>query len=240
MFFFKKKSIEIVAFVNEHFTFVNTYSPITLAKNKIPEWWKSTERSKYDFSIMHNFNTVKSCPAVINSLQTGFILPLWCDIALKYDRNHYEYHSSDRMTNLGTHLPKQSPGLYDDYWHFKVNSPWLIKTPVKLLYLAPMYHQPQPIPFVTPSGIIPPVGGLCPTNIFLFAKKPEQEEKEEQVMIKQLTPILQILPLTEDSYTLRTEVLNMSEFHKYDSIAGASTSFVTRGLKNINTLKNNI
>lgn len=234
MFFFKKTPIVINAFVNEHFTFANEYAPIISAKKESPVWWKNTKRSKYDFDIMEAETTVRSCPGIINSLQTGFIVPLWCDIALKYDKDRYEFHSSDRMTSVSSHTTVQSPGFYDDHWHFKINSPWLVRSPIKLMYLSPIYHQLNPLPFVAPSGIITPMSNICPTNIFLFGKKTEQEER---VMLKHLTPILQIIPLTQEPYTLKTEIISMSEYNKFNSIAGGGTSFATRGLKNINILK---
>jgi hypothetical protein len=91
----------------------------------------------------------------------------------------------------------QAPGFFSDYYAFKLHSPWIIKCSednVKLNYSHPFYHFTAPTPYFTPPGIVSPVKKCYNTNIFLYLKKTDNE-----LIIELNTPLLQIIPLTNDS-----------------------------------------
>ena len=236
LFFFKEKPIEIVAFVTAKFNFAKELSPIAPAREYFPEWWKNTPSSTYDWANNISNNTAKSCPGIIGVLTSGFILPLWCDLAFKFGPEGYSYNFSDKSCRMDQHDDFQTPGFYGDYYRLKITSPWLIRTPVKILFQQPTYLREDAYPFVTPYGIVPPVKNLISTNIFTFFKKPDQEM---HMFIKQGTPLLHMVPLTEKKVTLKLVVLDDEDFTKADSIIGVSNHFSSKGLKNLRISENN-
>jgi len=230
IFFFKKKPIEITAFVSDAFAFVNEYTPIKPAKEFFPKWWKDVSSSQFDWESFQTKTTVKSCPGIISSLSTGFIMPMWSDLAIEYGKDNWKFQYSDQKSTLQQHTNKQMPGFYEDHWIFKLESPWQIRSPVNLMYQHPFYLHNTPFSFIQPYGMSTPNTNLHASNIFLFAKK---EEGVNRVMIKNNTPLLHIIPLTENPVIFKTEVVNQQEYLKQLSIQSGVNSFASRALKTV-------
>jgi len=230
LFFFKEKPIEIIAYVNPTYNFVREFNPIVPARDYIPTWWKNTPSSKLDWKKLDIFKTVKSCPGIISILSTGFILPNWSDLAIKYSKESFQYKFADKLSQLDYHPDFQSPNFYTEHHHFKIPSPWIIKSPTKLLIQYPFYQNTENYPLVSPPGILSPVKNLCALNIFLFLEKFQEEKRQE---IKKGAPLLQIIPLTERKVTIRCETVDNYEFDKMKSTIGTDNSFGGRGLKNL-------
>lgn len=231
LFFFKEKPIEIVAFIKDIYNSIKEFSPIVPARDLFPDWWRNTPSSSFNWDNLQPVNTAKSCPGIIQSLTTGFIMPLWSDLAIQYSDSQYQYQFSDMQTMLSDHPDYQSPNFCEDYWKFKIHSPWILNTPVKLMYTSPFYHNTSSsFPFIIPPAIVPPIKHLCGTQVFIFAKK---EQKLNRTVLKSGTPLMHIIPLTESKVTIRCEVVSESEYSKKISIVGFKNSFNNRGLKNI-------
>ena len=229
LFFFKEKPVEITAYCRPGFNFANEFSPITPAKNLLPTWWKDTPSSSFSWEERIGKNTVKSCPGIINTLTTGLIIPLWSDLALQYNDIEYAYNFSDKISSLDMHSEEESPGYYKDYWHFKITSPWLLETSVKLLYTQPTYLQETPYPFISPYGIVSPVKDLTGTNIFLFIRK---EEQNSRLMLKQGLPLLHIIPLTDKKIKFSIKQISNEDFLRKSNIIGIRNRFNLKGLRN--------
>lgn len=229
LFFFKKKPVEIIAFTGSDYTFAHEFSPIVPARDYLPEWFKKVPSSKFSWETLSKTNTVKSCPGIINSLISGYIMPAWSDLAFKYDSESFRYQYSDNISKFDYHPEHQAPGFYDEYWHFKMTSPWIIKTPVRLQYSMPFYSWPSPFPIVMPPGIIPPIGGFASVNVFLFCKK---EKEIQQQLIKQGIPLLHILPITDQEVNFRCELLSTEEMKRVKNVVGTNNHFTSRGLRN--------
>ena len=234
LFFFKEKPIEIIAFVSEKHRYVNTFSPIIPAVKSLPAWWKQTPASYFDWEIFQERNYVRSCPGILNTLTTWYIIPLWSDVALEYNENNsYRANVADKSLNVEMHDHQQSPGFYTDYYHFKLRSPWFFKTPVSLAYLPPLYHLPSPAPYSIMSAIVPPIGKYAGSHVFLFAKIMNQVK----LFIKQSTPILHVVPITDKKVIFRTEVADATQMSKIFSYTAADTHHAKAGLKQIKYLK---
>ena len=230
LFFFKEKPIEIIAYVNPSFNFAREFTPLVPARDYIPTWWKNTPSSKLDWEKFASIKTVKSCPGIISMLTTGFILPIWCDLAIKYSKDAFHYKFSDKLSQLHFHPNFQSPNFYTEHNHFKIQSPWVIKSPIKLLLQHPFYQNTEKYPIVVPPGILSPVKNLSALNSFLFLEKSQEEKRLE---IKRDTPLLQIIPLSDKKVTIRCETVDNYEFDKMRSIIGTDNSFGMHGLKNL-------
>jgi hypothetical protein len=231
MFFFKEKPIEIIAYLPPWVSSIAERYPIHPAKNCYPAWWKNLSSGKFNWDEMQPRNTTKSCPGIINILQTGFIMPLWSDLAIEYNKDKWKYQFSDKQSTLTMHTNDQAAGFYDDHIIFKVDSPWIITSPVKLLYTEPTYLRGSQLPFIQPYGINVTTSktNAEATNVFLFAKK---EEQLTQIIIPASTPLLHIIPLTEKNVNIKCVVLDSDEYLRKRSFQ-MSNRFVSKGLKNI-------
>ncbi len=234
LFFFKEKPIEIIAYISEKFSYVNQYSPIAPAKNNYPSWWKSIPSGKFNWEKFKAETTVKACPAVINSVSKGFIMPLWCDIAIEHTESEYRVDVADKRLEMGVHSADQSPGFYSDFFHFKIASPWFIKSSVDLIYLPPTYQTAEPTPYITMPGIIPPLGGYAGTHVFIFSKK----SPSTKIYLKQNTPLLHIIPLTEKKIKFRTEVVEDKFIERAHRLCNAPTHHTAAGVRQLHFLNN--
>ena len=194
LFLFKEKPIEITAIVPPDYSLALEITPIKLARECFPSWWKNTPSSKFNWDIFNSDKTVKSCPGIGLSLQRGFILQQWSDLAIETKGDEWRWNYSDVRSRVNYHGSTQAPGFYSDHHIFKISSPWRIITPVDIFVQFPLYMFENPPPYVTPGGFIPPIKNTCSSNIFLMIKKSEQVL---QHIIKQGTPLLQIIPFTD-------------------------------------------
>jgi hypothetical protein len=234
LFFFKEKPIEIIAFVREKHAYVNNFSPIVPAKKCLPAWWKQMPASHFDWESFDEKLYVRSCPGILNTLTSGYIVPLWCDIALEYnDKNSYRANVADKSLRVDIHDHSQSPGFYPDHYHFKLVSPWWFKTSVNLAFLPPLYHLNSPACYQTMPAIVPPIGEYSASHVFIFAKIMDSAK----LFLKQNTPILHVVPMTDKKVIFRTEVADESQMSKIFSYTAADTHHVKAGLKQIKYLK---
>jgi hypothetical protein len=222
LFFFKEKPIEITAIISSQYLFAKEYSPIVQAKELIPEWWKNTMPSKFDWEQRKSVNTSKSCPAIINCLTKGLILPLWSDLAIQWNDTGWAYDFSDEMSQMHNHPEYQTPGYYSNFWHFKIDSPWIFKTDVNLMYIQPTYLRNTPYPYFSPYGILPSMNGVSSSNVFCFVEKNKNDNK---LLIKHKTPLLHIIPMSDKKIKLNIEVLHPLDFVNYRNLMGIKTTF---------------
>lgn len=132
MFWFKPKSIVIDAFTI-HRAVYELYKPENSIKF-FPEEIKSIPNYYDDIDvhtkITKKSSTIRKCVGLIDYYKTGFILPMWTDFicqpqtamhketALALIPLPFEYNSHDR---------KQFSGIFEEYFHVKLSSPWFFK-----------------------------------------------------------------------------------------------------------------
>jgi len=121
----------------------------------IPDAWKKVPR----FSPLGNFGlksqrrrTIKTCPSFVDWFTTGVILPAWCDMSFKYDKESNQWWAQAGIGEYYTIKahPQDQMLDYMDYKHrgdkaqliFKLNCPWFLKTPkgYSTLQLPLFYH----------------------------------------------------------------------------------------------------
>ena len=232
MFFFKKKPLIFTSIISEEDNAILEYAPIIPAQKLIPDWWKNVPPGVFDWDIMKSSNTVKSCTGIINTIRSGLILPLWCDAAIKTDGSGWQFQYSDKRSVASPHPNSQAPGLYNDYFIIKLDSPWIIKCSednIKLHYSQPFYHFTSPTPYLIPPGIVSPSRKVYSTNIFMFVKK-----TESKLILEFNTPLIQILPLSDRKIQYKTEMVSLMEFERHSNIGSYTSVFFSKGLKRKN------
>lgn len=231
LFFFKEKPIEITAVIHENYVVAHKTAPIVPARERFPDWWKKIPSSKFDWDEFGPSTSIKSCPGVGHTLQQGFIMSLWSDLAFKFEGDTFRWRFSDNRSET-TFQPRRSyPGFYEDYNTFNILSPWIMLTPVKLHYSYPFYLLDSPPPYITPPGVVTPFLNTCATNVFAMFK---QQVGLNTYFIKKNTPMLHIIPLTEKKINFKCEILDDKEYNKHRSAISTPTHFVSKGLKHFN------
>jgi hypothetical protein len=245
IFKFLNKPITIRAFINESQIHCNELYPIAPSSKFIPEWWKKLPKSSFDFNSFDTKNTTKSCLGIIGTFQTGYILPIWTDVAFQTSNDgQWRARVADGNTRIDPHDPQQILNFYENHYFFKIRSPWILgsSSDIKYSFNFPFYCHSEPAKFIVPYGIIPnnipiPKGiksnvkYITTTNIFLLVKAGYNE-----ILINAGLPLLHIIPLTDKPINFKTEVLTDNEYKKYGGNI-PSTTFSSIGLKRFKTLK---
>lgn len=209
------------------------------SKNFLPEWYKKMKikmgESKYIIATDGTDNkTVKSCIPVFDSMTSGYILTLPCDIFATIDteKEKYDYrlfwHTNwvmvtehSKFQYPGMHIPEQ----YEEV-AFKWENKWIIKTPpgYSCLFLHPINH--FELPFYTLTGIVDTDEYNLPVNFpFLLNKKFDG-------IIKKGTPIVQIIPFKRDNWkSIKGVYDKKNEFNKNDLKSVMHRSYATRWWK---------
>ena len=237
LFKFLEKPIEITAFVGASYTYVHDFSPIKLASNFFPDWMKKIPTVK-NIKTINDYNNVrrqnvKQCVGILKTFQKGLVIPLWSDLIIETTENNYKYQFSDRISEIVEHT-NQAPGFYENYQILKVKSPWLLKFSknMDIIICQPFYMTNHELPYIIPYGINETLNNYCLTNFFLFCKR-----TENNFVIKQGTPMLHIIPLTEKKIKLKIEVLSDSDYLKIMNPMAVDIKFTGTGLTRLKISK---
>jgi hypothetical protein len=189
--------------------------PISASKI-IPKWWKNlphytNKEQKIDLCPRPNV-TVKRCLSAYDSLASGYIVTLWADIIVFYDKengtsikwntteNVFDLWESSQSSNY--EIPKGFGSLVFKYLHG-----WIIKTPKG--YSSQISHPAgyQNLPFRVIPGIVDT------DNLDTLINTPLVFEEGWEGIIEKGTPIFQILPFKRDSWKSEFSVQNPGESH---------------------------
>jgi hypothetical protein len=171
------------------------------AKHFIPQWFKDIPSNAY--------GTVKHCPSFPDYFSMGYVLPMWTDVKLAFNKDLLAFNvdtPSDKF-NVNIHGINQfidyvSPsfnGVEGDFV-FKTECPWRIITPKgwSVLQLPLFYH------FNRDWSILP---GVVDTDI--------QHETNHQILyhgngseieIKRGTPLVLYVPFKRDAMDIDLDV----------------------------------
>lgn len=195
------------------------------AKAFIPDWWKKTPA---------NDISVKICPSFPDLLSQGFVLPMWTDTKIHYDKqtdrwsanssskyiDDWKIHSSGQFIDYVTpnYLGKEGDIV------FKAISPWRIITPpgYSVMQLPLFYH------FDKKYTILP---GIIDTDIFHEANPQVLYlGNGEEITIKRGEGLALYVPFKRTKYDLSVEELTEETqkiFRKND--LALSTNFMGSG-----------
>ena len=169
------------------------------AKNKLPEWHKSTP-------VLNNERrTIKKCMPVTDVLTAGYILPAPVDFKmLRCENDGIQFTPSDDSEFFVT---KHDPIQYDKLsWKddavIKFDLPWLFKTPPgwSMLYTAPAYRDHSK--FEALSAIVETdtyyYNVNCPVRV-------KDWKVGEELVIPKGTPLVQAIPFKRQDFKLKID-----------------------------------
>jgi len=187
--------------------------PIIPASQAIPNWYKEAQAYKTEAAIHDKTGmTFKACPAILDSMLQGYILPLWADVWVSPSEDGIApvFTWAEGVDRGESDLPlvtwQGSPEVSKGFHHFdamssapstlKLNSPWLVKTPegYSILTMPPLNNRDSR--FEAVSGVVCSDVFTTYINIPLIWKAPPDYEG----LIKQGTPLIQIMPFKREIF----------------------------------------
>lgn len=231
---------------------VETLVPPIPAAQAIPDWWVKAqliEKGSGDPSIgKKDHSTFKACQPFTDALRTGYIIPLWQDIAYS-DTSEYYGESEPRMTiNWGRgdevsgtgHTPvtakgwgawEEIAGIEDIIYgaSFSFHNPWLIRTPpgYSCLFTTPLNNENSVIKFF--SGIVNTDTYFNQVNLFFGFRKGISTPG----ILKRGIPLVQVIPFKREEWTSSVKPIevNSEEYNHQTSVINEFTSHLTGGYK---------
>ena len=186
--------------------------PIVPALRALPQWYKDKKRAPLNTLpyAESDRGTIKACPAMLDSMSQGYILPLWTDLYVEPTQNPESGatmpkftwagdmkgpNSIPLMTLFSSEATKGLPNA-DNLSSFKLHSPWILKTPkgYSTLFIAPLNN--KDIMFEAISGVIHTDVFTTYINVpFIWTGPPDFTG-----VIKKGTPLVQMIPFKRDSF----------------------------------------
>ena len=217
--FFKKDSPELVFECDNWAT--RKYSPIRPASEFIPEKFSNLPSSlKKGAYQKENIYSVKICPGLQDYIGSGFVITAWCDIHFKIQNGHPETVYSDPELQASYHPPQQMGNFLDTKFPIrtpvKLDNPWVTysKDDWSIMYL-PMHFHENPYFEAIPGVIDHDKGpGRSPLNIML--------KTHEDFVIKQGTPLVQMIPFKRQIVTARTGNVRPNTINRFNALVKTS------------------
>lgn len=237
MFFsFKPKTIVIDCFTTD--SMIYELYPIKKSVYFYPDWWKNLPKTVNQKSALNAkeflvtpAGTMKYCDGFINLFNSGFIIPLWSDVAIKSSLNgiSYRFSTANEESKIITHPQHQHGKLYfEEYNHGKIECPWYVreKTGVKFHFIQPMWNQIQYLNdiHILPGTVDYKHNHRCHINA-LFAKN------SKNILLSAGTPIAQILPLSENKIEIKNHIVSQEEYLNLSRCKLNQHAFVASSLK---------
>jgi hypothetical protein len=179
------------------------------AKNFIPHWFKDIPSGAPE--------TVKNCPSFPDYFSMGYVLPMWTDIRLKFNKetSEYNWQTPSSLFTVDIHSIDQfvqyvSPSFsgVDGDFIFKTNSPWKIITPKgwSVLQLPLFYH------FNKEWSVMP---GVIDTDVMHdMNQQILYHGNGSEIEIKRGTPLVLYIPFKRDSVDIDLDVRFVNEKDK--------------------------
>ena len=209
IFFFKKSKLHVDAFISEQYAAVFETAPIKYSHHYYPDWWRNLSKNEFDFDKMTTPTTAKSCIAIIEYYNKGITIPMWSDFALKSNGVEIVHQFSDTISELVWHHPEQRKGFRMDQHHFKLTSPWWIKSEkdVYFNFLPDFYNLNRNDLQIIPGTI--DYYYQHSTNINFLVPS-----GQGQMFIPFGQPLVNIVPLSERELVLSNHLISDAEASK--------------------------
>jgi len=216
MFLFKRKKIVVDCFTPfEHIIDLYSVQPaLKFFPEKIKSMENHFEEKDKQTNITLKHATIKKCNGIIDLYKQGAIIPFWTDF-ISEPRNAKDGKSAigmiEKPFTFYRHDPRQYTGLFDNYFHIKFDTPWRFreKKGINFLYTEPTWNLlDQKKNFTVVTGVITyNYQSLTHTNIII-------DKDSDNFSIKPGTPLVHIIPLTEDEVVFKNHLVSIEEYKK--------------------------
>lgn len=205
----------------------NSLTDVVPAKKHIPDWYKSIKGYNYNNLEFRENNikyvNVKSCMPFFDSLTSGYMIELWCDLHFEIvgDKgehiirwNEEDFHTIEVRDSNENPIPIPigcEPTHY--VWRF----PYCLEVPQGYSLLISHPFNRFDLPFITLTGIVDADSVMAMGNLPFFVKK------DFSGVLHRGTPIAQVIPIKrenwlsekDDDLLLKGELVRKKANHVY-------------------------
>lgn len=182
----------------------------------IPEWWKDLAPTCGEHLHIKD-GTLKKCSGFIDLYKSGFILPMWSDLAIdigEIGSNSFRYQYSDQESSIEFHNEDQRGQfcIQENYEHLKLMSPWFVKSNqnINWLFTDVVWNSTNLLPYRILTGMVNfKYAEYTHINIIFL-----RQQKEQQIFISYKTPLVHIIPITEKKINLKHHLVDEQEMSK--------------------------
>lgn len=181
----------------------STLPAIKPTKSYVPGWFKDMPIFNYKNIVFDKNNQVvknaKNCLSFIDSLTTGYIIELWCDlyVSQKNDEVTINWQAgpfpplSERSVGLNQEIPVPS-GFAKNHYIWKLPYAFRVPNGYSCIFTHPLNR--YDLPFITLSGIVDADYAMPPGNMPFFLNS------DFEGLIPAGTPIAQIIPFKREAW----------------------------------------
>ena len=203
---------------------LESISPVKKSNSFIPSWFKDMDdyiirqpnpsglpnafgKTK-ETAKKHSGGTVKRCPAIIDLITEGFIIPMWCDFLLQRDNQVLEYDNKNFPYGIEFHSNQQIHNWKLKKGDFregvKFNNPWRIYTPpgYSVMFIAPYYQ------FEQRFTVLP---GIVETDSYHHINFPTIMHTKKDTIIERGTPFIQVIPFKRDDWNFDVSTMTPAQ-----------------------------
>jgi hypothetical protein len=197
----------------------------------IPKWWKDIPNNKGSHDETQN---IKMCPSFPDYFSQGYIIPMWADTLIKYDKGTavwsmrcgrsnefaWEFHPDSQFIDYAT------PSFLgkDAYTVLKAISPWKIITkPGWSVMQVPLHYH-----FENKFSVMP---GIIHTDIYHdINQQVLVHDKDVEIFIKRGDPFVQYVPFKREEVTHDVRFRNGYDYDMFNLMyTNLSTKFIGNG-----------
>lgn len=221
MFWFKRKEIIVDCFIDN--STIEQNFPIEPAHKFFPEGWKTIpktmpikvhEKQYPESNLSVDMATIKKCVGLINLFSNGFIIPAWCDLGVEMDaKGNHLWHAPMNMHVMQHPSFQLWDGLYKDYGHVKLGSPWVIheKTGVNFTWNQCDWNNTDDLhKYRIVSGVLD-FKYQHQSNVNMFLRK------SSLIDFKAGDPLVHLIPISESNVKIKTHVVDTNELMKLNT-----------------------
>jgi|TARA_B110000914_G_scaffold92659_1_gene81483 hypothetical protein len=195
-----------IKFFTQHEQLKETLPPVPASKFW-PQWFKDQGTGSFDTPNREGSNTVKSCPAMLDVLNMGYIIPLWADFKLmRQTNNDISWLSPNpEMYGIDFHLEEQidaypfGPDTFKGT--VKLINPWQVRTApgYSCMFVSPYYHKHNNLEVLVGS-VDTDRYHEAHVNTFLTSAT------NEEVKLDYGMPLMQVIPYKREEFKMETLV----------------------------------
>jgi len=193
------------------------------ANKFIPQWWKdmpfdlNIDKEKYRF----NSGIVKQCPAFPDLFSSGYILPMWADTTLYFDKDiqNYSWRCGSNGSPFKINVFEQNKFI--DYARYSYNgnianvifqfiNPWYIRLPKGYsVFQLPLFYHPTEKYSILPGTYDGNIASTDKLEVAFFGDK-------EEIFIKKGTPLVQYIPYKKENFKLNIRDQNKDDLKSFE------------------------
>lgn len=211
MIFKKKEKIEFFSKVSG----VAETFPIVPAAQFKARWMEVLKEDYKKYKNTTIPSHLQMCPGIFDIYQHGYLVPMWHDVIIKTDHERQDFDwvlPSQSLTTLkggdavGTHpydigkwLPKRPQSKHAI---LKLNTPWHVIAPKGVKFMV------LPVPYTDTYDFESCIGVLDPAISTEVNIQGYWNVNSGERLIKAGTPLMMLVPLTENNYNYETRDMN--------------------------------